>query len=421
VAEKKVRYQAVEAYIRNYVEEAKMMKKSILVGLVVLAVLISGCGGSTEETATPEVEIEYVPVVSPTGEVVPAVWATVSAQTGGTVLEVLVEPGSEVAAGDLLIRLDPTDAQLAILQAEAALEAAEAQVVLLEAGPRPEQVAVTEAQIAAAQTVVSQTIAQRNQLWSGATEAGIAAAQAQVAAAQAEQWRAREAHDETMKCHDVGGGKEICPMLGTLEEQARYNLHAANEALAAAQAQLDALTTGSYLQVRTAEAAVAAAEAQENVVQAQLALLQAGTTAEEVAVAQAAVTQAEATLEAARVALERCEVHAPFAGTIGAVSARAGELVAPGQPLVTLGDLTTLRVETTDLDEIDTARVAVGQQASITFDALGEQVFTGRVVRISPMPEPGAGGVNYTVVLELDELSPAIRWGMTAFVDIEVE
>ena len=117
----------VKAYIKNHVEEAKTMKKIILVGLVVLAVLISGCGGSTEETPTPEVEIEYVSVVSPTGEVAPAVWATVSAQTGGTVLEVLVEPGSEVVAGDLLIRLDPTDAQLAILQAEAALEAAQAQ------------------------------------------------------------------------------------------------------------------------------------------------------------------------------------------------------------------------------------------------------------------------------------------------------
>ncbi|MBN1812964.1 MAG: efflux RND transporter periplasmic adaptor subunit, partial [Anaerolineae bacterium] len=133
-----------------------------------------------------------------------------------------------------------------------------------------------------------------------------------------------------------------------------------------------------------------------------------------------AVTQAEAALEAARVALERCEIRAPFAGAVGAVSVRAGELVAPGQPLVTLGDLSTLRVETTDLDEIDVARVAVGQRATITFDALGERVFTGRVTRISPMPEPGAGGVNYTVVLELDELDPAIRWGMTAFVDIEV-
>ena len=158
----------------------------------------------------------------------------------------------------------------------------------------------------------------------------------------------------------------------------------------------------------------------EETAQAQLDLLQAGATAEEVAVAQASVTQAQAVLEAARVSLERCAVRAPFAGTVGAVNVRAGELAVPGQPLVAVGDLATLRVETTDLDEIDVARVSVGQQAAITFDALPEQVFTGRVTRISPMAEPGAGGVNYTVVLELDALAPAIRWGMTAFVDIEV-
>jgi len=398
-----------------------MVKKAIVVGLVVLAVILSGCGRSAEETATPEVEMTFTPVVSVTGEVVPAVWANVSAQTGGTVLEVLVQVGDEVAAGDLLVQLDPTDTQLAAQQAEAALKAAQAQLALLKARPRPEQVAVAEAQIAAARTVISQTIAQRNQLWSGATEAEIAAAEAQVAAAEAEQWVAREAHDQTMKCYEMPDGSEVCPGLGAPEEQARHALHAADEALAAAKAQLDALKTGSYLQVRTAEAGISAAEAQADVSQAQLVLLKAGATAEEIAVAEAAVIQAQAALEAARVALERCEVHAPFGGTAGAVNVRAGELVAPGQPLVTLGDLTTLRVETTDLDEIDVARVAVGQRASVTFDALPERVFTGHVARISPMAEPGVGGVNYTVVIELDEIDPAIRWGMTAFVDIEVE
>ncbi len=400
------------------------MKKSIAIGVAVLAVILSGCGGSTEETATPEVEMEFVPVVSVTGEVMPAVWATVSAQTGGTVLEVLVEVGDEVAADDPLARLDPTDAQLAVQQADAALGAAQAQLALLKAGPRPGQVAVAEAQIAAAQTVISQTIAQRNQLWSGATEAEIAAAEAQVAAAEAEQLSAREAHDQTMKCYDVlqpdGSTKQVCPALGTLEEQTRYNLHAADEALAAARAQVDALKAGPYYQVRVANAAVSAAEAQESVAQTQLALLQAGATAEEIAVAETAVTQAEAALEAARVALDRCEIRAPFGGTVGAVNVRVGELVAPGQPLVTLGDLTTLRVETTDLDEIDVARVAVGQDASVTFDALPERIFIGHVTRISPMADPGAGGVNYTVVVILDETDPAIRWGMTAFVDIEV-
>ena len=397
-----------------------MKKKAVLVGLVVLVLLLSGCGGSAEETATPEVEMEFVPVVSVTGEVVPAVWATVSAQTGGTVLEVLVQVGDEVAAGDLLVRLDPTDAQLAVQQAEAAVEAAQAQLALLKTGPRPEQVAVAEAQIEAAQAVISQTAAQRDQLWSGATEAEIAAAQAQVAAAQAEQWMAREAHDQTMKCYTLPDGGEVCPALGAPEEQARYALHAADETLAAARAQLDALKAGSYLQVRTAEAAVSAAEAQTNIAQTQLDLLQAGATAGEIAVAEAAVAQAEAALEMAQVALTRCEVRAPFAGTAGAVNVRRGELIMPGQSLVTLGDLTTLRVETTDLDETQVARVAGDQQAAITFDALPERVFTGHVTRISPMAEPGAGGVNYTVVIEITETDPAILWGMTAFVDIEV-
>jgi len=400
------------------------MKKTIIAGLAVLAVLLSGCEMGAEETATPEVEVDFVPVVSVSGEVVPEVWATLSAQTDGTVMEVLVEQGDEVAAGDLLVRLDPTDAQLAVQQAEVALEAAQAQLALLKAGPRQEQVAVAKTQIEAARAVISQTVAQRNQLWSGATEAEIAAAQAQVAAAQAEQLAAREAHDQTMKCYEItledGRKKEVCPALGTLEEQARYNLHAADEALAATQVQVDALKAGPYYQVRVANAGVSAAEAQQNVAQAQLDLLQAGATAEEIAVSQAAVAQAEAALETARVALERCQVHAPFAGTVGAVNVRAGELVAPGQPLITLGDLTTLRVETTDLGEIDVARVAVGQQATSTFDALPERVFAGRVTRISPMAEPGAGGVNYTVVVVLDEADPVIRWGMTAFVDIEV-
>ena len=396
------------------------MKKTVLAGLMVLAVVLSGCGRSAEETPTPEVEMEFMPVVSVTGEVVPAVWATVSAETGGTVLEVLVEPGDEVAAGDLLVRLDPTDAQLAVQQAETAVETAQAQLALLKAGPRPEQVAVAEAQIEAAQAVISQTAAQRNQLWSGATEAEIAAARAQVAAAQVEQWLAREAHDQTMKCYTLPDGSEVCPALGAPEEQARYALHAADETLAAAQAQLDALKAGSYLQVRTAEAAVSAAEAQQNITQAQLDLLQAGATAGEIAVAEAAGTQAEAALETDQVALARCEVRAPFAGTSGAVNVRRGELVVSGQSLVTLGDLTTLRVETTDLDETQVARVADDQQAAITFDALPERVFTGHVTRISPMAKPGAGGVNYTVVIVLDESDPTIRWGMTAFVDIEV-
>jgi multidrug efflux pump subunit AcrA (membrane-fusion protein) len=56
----------------------------------------------------------------------------------------------------------------------------------------------------------------------------------------------------------------------------------------------------------------------------------------------------------------------------------------------------------------------------VTFDAFPDRVFEGRVVRIDPMPQGDGGGVNYRTIIELAELAPEIRWGMTAFVDIEV-
>jgi multidrug efflux pump subunit AcrA (membrane-fusion protein) len=399
------------------------MKRKRVIGLVLLFLVFlpAGCSGAAQETSTPEPMTDFVPVVSVTGEVVPETWATLSAQAGGPVEEIVVVQGGRVEAGELLIQLDDTDARLAVQRAQAALEAAQARLALLEAGPRSGEIAVAEAQVEAARAGVSQAAAQRDRLQSGATEAEIAAAEAQVAAAQAEQLAAREAHDQSMRCYDAPDGSPICPGLGPVEEQARFRLHAAEEALAAAQAQLDAAVSGSGTQVRAAEAAVWAAAAQRDVAQAQLDLLQAGATAEERAVAEASVAQADAALQAARVALERSAIRAPFAGTVGEVHVRAGELVAPGQPLVTLGDLSTLQVRTTDLDEIDVARVEAGQPAVVTFDGLPERTFAGHVVRVSPMAAAGGGGVHYTAVIELEELDPAVRWGMTAFVDIEVE
>jgi len=388
-----------------------MTRKALTAGLVLLAVVLSGCGAGVEETATPEAAEDYVPVVSVTGEVVPAVWATISAQNGGTVIEVLVEPGSEVTEGDLLVRLDSADAQLAVYQAEAALETAQAQLVLLQASAQPEDVAAAEAQIETARAAVAQAAAQRDQLVAGATEAEIAAAEAEVMSAELARKAAEDQYDQMIR------GK----IHGWIEEEAILRLRAAEEGLEAAHARLAQAQGGAGAQKRAADAAVWAAEAQQDIAQAQLDLLKAGTTAEQIAVSKATVAEAQAALEAASVSLERTEVRAPFAGTAGLVSVRAGESIAPGQPLVTLGDLATLWIETTDLDEIDVAQVEVGQTADVTFDAIPERVFDGHVARISPMAEPGAGGVHYTVVVELDEIDAKIRWGMTAFVDIEVE
>ncbi|HDD25038.1 MAG TPA: HlyD family efflux transporter periplasmic adaptor subunit [Chloroflexi bacterium] len=386
----------------------KPMKRLVLSGVIVLSVVLAGCGGAPEETPTLEAEMDFTPVISVSGEIVPAVWATVSTQQGGMVVEVAVEPGSMVAEGDLLVRLDTTDADLAVRQAEAALEAAQAQLALLKAGPRAEDISVAEAQVAAAKAAVDQAQAQRDQAAGGVTEADIAAAEAEVVSAELARKAAEDRYDQ------IKGA-----IHGWMEEEAILQLRAAEEALEAAQARLARLKAGPYHEVRVAQTGIAAAEAQYAIAQAQLRQLQAGATKEEIAVAQAAVTQAEAALEAARVARQRCEIRAPWAGTVGAVHVRLGESIAPGQPVVTMGDLNTLRVETTDLDEIDVPKVSIGQRVTVTFDGIPDRTFRGRVTRISPMAAPGGGGVSYTAIIELDDLDSRLRWGMTAFVDIE--
>jgi HlyD family secretion protein len=284
---------------------------------------------------------------------------------------------------------------------------------------------VAEAQLEVAQAAISQAAAGRDQLTAGATEADVAAAQAQLAAAQSQQLQAEDAHDSTMKCFKVklpdGTKRKFCPALGTYEELARFQMNAANDALAAAEAQLAAAQGGAEAQVRAAQAAVWSAVAQRDAAQTRLALVEAGATAEEIASAEAGVTQAEAALAQARAALERTEIRAPFAGVVVEVSVDAGDTARPGEVVVVLATLDELQAVTVDLTELDVARVAEGQTAVVTLDALPDLELSGHVVRIEEQNEDYRGDVVYPVVVELDERVPELRWGMTAMVEIETE
>ena len=95
-------------------------------------------------------------------------------------------------------------------------------------------------------------------------------------------------------------------------------------------------------------------------------------------------------------------------------------MVGAGAPIMLLADLSTLRVETTDLNENDVVNVAVGDRAKVTFEALPGLEIEGIVAEIASKSAEGVG-VNYTIIISLDEVPEAIRWGMTAYIDIPVE
>lgn len=409
-----------------------MQKRQMLVGSLMLATVgvLVGCGGAG---ATETVPADAVPVVSQAAEgkviaeaaIEPARWTELRSETGGEAVEVLVKEGDVVSEGDLLVRFDPTDAELAVQQAEAALAFVEAQLALVKAGPRPEEVAVAEARLAVAQAGLSRAAAQRDQVTAGQTDADIAAAQAQLASAEAEQLAAEEMHDDTMKCFEFtlpdGTERKICPALGLYEELTRFQLHAADDALAAARVGLEAAQGGAEAQLRAANAGVGSASAQRDAAQARLELVKAGSRPEDVAAAEADVDRARASLAAAEVALDRIEIRAPSAGTVVEVSVDVGDTAAPGEVIVVLATLDQFQAHTVDLTELDVARVAVGQPVVVKVDALPDLELQGHVARIDKQSVDYRGDVTYPVIVELDERVPELRWGMTALVEIDTE
>jgi multidrug resistance efflux pump len=150
---------------------------------------------------------------------------------------------------------------------------------------------------------------------------------------------------------------------------------------------------------------------------AQLDMLQAGATPEKLAIAQAAVTEAEATLDTARASLNQATLAGPFDGTVADLQVSPGQIVMPGQVVLTLADLTQLQVQTTDLSERDVTGVQLGQEASIYVEALNLDV-TGRVARTSPLASALGGDVVYTVVIALEEQPEGLRLGMSVEVEI---
>jgi RND family efflux transporter MFP subunit len=170
------------------------------------------------------------------------------------------------------------------------------------------------------------------------------------------------------------------------------------------------------------EARVREAEANWSVADIQLRFLKrVGSAEQNIESAEADLQRAQALLDSAKAALEvQSALTAPFDATVVAVDTVAGETVVPGRVVVTLGDLSKFRVETTDLSELDVTRVKVGQTAKVFIEALDKEM-EGRVVEIALVSSTLGGDVVFTVTIELNDQPQGLRWGMSADVTIETE
>jgi len=141
---------------------------------------------------------------------------------------------------------------------------------------------------------------------------------------------------------------------------------------------------------------------------------------EKILEADSRVEQSRFALEAAKASVAQGTLLAPFGGTIVEVNISPGEYVQPAQVVIVLVNLENLRIETTDLSELNVTAVEIGQPATVYVEALDKE-FPGRVTVISPIFETIGGDVVFKVTIKLDEQPKGLLSGMSADIEIDTQ
>jgi RND family efflux transporter MFP subunit len=102
---------------------------------------------------------------------------------------------------------------------------------------------------------------------------------------------------------------------------------------------------------------------------------------------QTQMVQAQAALVSAKSQLTDATITAPISGIIGKRYFEAGDMASPGMPVASVVQMNNVKIEF-DATESDLGRLAVGQKADVRVPSYSDQVFTGKVIKISPILDP---------------------------------
>ena len=278
--------------------------------------------------------------------------APISARVGGAVAEILVMDNQPVKAGDVLVRLDPRDLQAQVAQAKAALDAA-----------------IADAKAAGADARKAQISAQQGRTSDQAHAQAMVDAQAALA---------EKAQADLARLAPLAARAEISQQQ---YDAAKAEAKVADSQLSAAKQQLDAAR-------QDAGSREAGAEAQDA----------------KTVKAQAAIERAKADLEALQLQLSYCTVTAPIDGIVTRKTVQLGQVLQPGQALMTIVPVQTFVVA--NFKETQLAKMRPGQKAEVevdmngkTLDGTVDSIASATGASMSLLPPENATG-NFVKVVQ---------------------
>ena len=176
-------------------------------------------------------------------------------------------------------------------------------------------------------------------------------------------------------------------------------------------------------EISSSEAELTLAQANLKTAQDTLATLQKnnGLDPTELATAENAVSNAQVTLDDAQATLTGATLTAPLDGVILTVAGQAGDTVSSDTSFITMADLNNPKIDFT-VDETDMDKVAIGEEATVVFDAIPDKTFTGKVIRINPQLQTSSGYQVIEGLIQLDlskeTTQPDFMTGLNASVKV---
>lgn len=332
----------------------------------------------------------------------------IGSKVGGRVTGVFVEEGQSVKAGTVLVRFECDQLQAERAEAAAAVTETRANLERMERGNRPEEIVEAKAQAEAAQAALEEAKNGPRKQELDQAQADFAAAKADAADAETFYRRMEKlVATDTISRQQFDDARDKRDAMAQRAESARQRL-----------ALLEAGTRPEDLRA-----------AQERYRQADAARVLAvkGSRREDIEAAQGRLAEAEAHVAELDAELKEAELIAPADALVEVVSARPGDLVAPGRIVMSLLEASQLWVKIY-IPETDLARVRVGQHAAVRVDSLRGRGFAGQVEQIASEAEFLPRNVQtrddrehevFGVKVYVDNSQAVLKSGMSATVRLE--
>ena len=378
-------------------------KKKIIIAAVVVAVLgivviVSVLASRKEEPEVTTVKLTVRPelrqTVTASGEVRPVRYIKLTSEVQGRIEEIYVSAGDQVTKGTPLVRIDPTQLQ----------------------SNQEAQWAITQASLNDVQNARNAVTAAQQSLV--VAESAVAAARQQVVAFQTNVERA-EVDLKTAQ-------RELKRYTDLIESgvASRFEYDAARDRFEQAKIALE--TAKANLEAQK----IAVREANERANQQRIAVKEAQTN---IRSSEMRANQHQALLRGQVSQRSKATQLSPLSGVIADIPSRVGEFAVAGlstTSLMTIADMSQINVEV-NVDETEINNVALGQEAKVKVDALGDKEIKAVVTQKNPLAvskSDATGGLSnrvnvqeakeFKVTLELkdvpEDIHIALRPGMSS-------